>query len=204
MTQHVRRAFGIGLVVLGTTAAGCEAQTQALGVLLGPISTIQTRSPEEDSKSHAGFTVGAWADVATPRSWLSVTAEAAIARRGATYVLSDGFERQVDVDYLTAAVLPTLRASLGSVSLIGFAGPALDVLLRSQASLELQGAFRFGTGQVFAGIVGAGVEYRNGPTTFRLDGRINEQFSGAFGGDVDDVKHRSLEVIFRVGMRPSR
>lgn len=206
MARHsswIRTAFAVSLVVASVVAPiDGEAQTQALGVMLGPVTSVQARSRDEGSESHAGFMVGAWIDVRTPTSWLSVTAEAALARRGAVYPFEDGFDRQVDVDYLTGAILPTVHLPVGPLALVAYAGPSIDVLVRTGASIELQDAFRFGTGQVFAGLAGGGIQYRHGRATFRLEARVHRQFTGAFEGEFDDVRHHSTEFVFRLGMRP--
>lgn len=200
------RSAALPLLAVAAVAAPPDAgaQTKALGVMLGPVSSAHARSREVGSKRHAGFMVGAWIDVATPRPWLSVTAEAALARRGAVYPFDDGFDRQLDVDYLTAALLPTLGIPVGPFALVGYAGPSVDVLIRSGASIELQDAFRSGTGQVLGGVAGGGLQYRHGRATFRLEARVHRQFTRAFEGEFDDVRHHSTEFVFRLGMRPVR
>ena len=101
-------------------AAPAEAQRRALGLVMGVVESTQTRARQPDSEVHSGLMVGAWVDQQTPVPWLSVTAEAFLVRRGARYILDDGFARQLDVDYVGAALLPSLRASAGPASLVGY------------------------------------------------------------------------------------
>ena len=199
-----RRRVAVSLAVfvaLGSMATPADAQRRALGLVMGVVESTQTRARQPDSEAHSGLMVGAWVDQQTPAPWLSVTAEAFLVRRGARYTLDDGFARQLDVDYVGAAVLPSLRASAGPASLVGYAGPAIDFHIRSQSSVELQGVFLQATGQTFAGLVGAAVEVTTRRTTFRVDARLHQQLSRAFEGEVSDAKHRSVEILFRLGMR---
>lgn len=204
MHRRARRRVAVslaGCLVVGSMATPAEAQRRALGLVMGVVESTQTRARQPDSEVHSGLMVGAWVDQQTPVPWLSVTAEAFLVRRGARYILDDGFARQLDVDYVGAALLPSLRGTAGPASFVGYAGPGLDFHLRSQSSLELQGIFLQAAGQTFAGVVGGAVEFTTERTTFRFDARLHQQLSRAFEGEVSDAKHRSVEFLFRLGMR---
>ena len=156
-----------------------------------------------DSEEHSGFLVGAWARVRTPAPWLTVTAEATVARRGGEYDEGPGEPTAtVDVDYVSVAVLPALRVPVGPVALSLFAGPGLDIHLRSQAAVSLQSAFREPATQVFAGVVGAGLDAVLGRTLLGVEVRHHEQLSDAFSGPAEGVRHRSTEAVFRIGRSP--
>lgn len=188
---------------MGVAPTWASAQIRAMGVVAGPVDARQLRTRGEDSGTHSGFLAGAWLDVGTPKGWLSVTAEAVAARRGAVYPLGDGRgDGQIDADYLTVNVLPTVRLPLGPVSALAYAGPSLDAGLRTRAAPELQGTFRESTPQVLAVTAGGGAEVLLGRATIRLEARVHEQLTDAFSQDAGGVRHRSREIVLRVGMRP--
>lgn len=173
------------------------------GVAAGPVRAVQLRDRAADSDAHAGFAVGAWVDAPTPVGWLSVLAEAGVARRGGEYEEGPGLPTAVvDVDYLAVAVLPSASVGLGPATLRVFAGPSLDVHLRSQAAVPLQQLFREPATQVLAGVVGAGAALSVGRATFHLEVRRHEQLTSAYGDDLQGLRHRSTEVVFRLGMKP--
>lgn len=175
----------------------------AFGVVAGPVRTVQLRQSSPDSEPHSGFLVGAWAEASTPTPWLSVMAELAVVRRGGEYDRGpDQATAVVDVDYLSAAVLPSVRLGLGPVALGAFAGPAVDLHLRSQAAIPLQSLFTESATQVLAVVAGGGVGMGVGRASIRLEARIHEQLTSAWSGELDGLRHRSTEVVFRLGMRP--
>lgn len=199
-----RRTVALLLVLTAILPAAAAAQTRAMGILAGPVQSRHVSPRDAASKKHAGFMAGAWIDQQTPASWFSVTAEAYLVRRGAVYPFPDGRDRQIDADYLGAALLPTLRVPVGPLALVAYAGPAMEFSLRTRSSLELQAAFRRSAPQVFAGVAGAGLEFRRGRATVRLEARINRHLRDAFDDDAPSVQHRSDEFVFRLGMRPRR
>lgn len=189
------------------TSAGLHAQAPsdgpAFGVVAGPVDAVQLRERAPDSDHHSGFMVGAWADVPTPTSWLTVLAEATAVRRGGEYDQGPDLPvAVVDADYLAFSIFPALRLGLGPVSLTAYAGPSLDVHLRSRSAIPLQQAFREPSTQVFAAVTGAGLEVTRGRAVFRIEARRHEQISSAYSGAVDGLRHRSTEIVARVGMHP--
>lgn len=186
----------------GGLNAQSPADGPAFGVVAGPVDAIQVRKRAPDSDGHSGFLVGAWADVPTPARWLTVLAEATAVRRGGEYDQGPDLPvAVVDADYLALSLFPALRLGLGPVSLTAYAGPSLDVHLRSRSAIPLQQAFREPSTQVFSGVVGAGVEVSRGRAVFRLEARRHQQISSAYSGAVDGLRHRSTEIVARVGMR---
>jgi hypothetical protein len=205
---RMRLGWGMALAALLSPAlalapAALHAQT-TVGGLAGLVDARQTRTGAPDSDSRKGPLVGAWVDVRTPRAWLSVTAEVAYARRGGVYTLSGGLEGPVEADYLAVTVLPTLRVRVGAAALLVYAGPAMDTQLRSRAAAELEAAFRDGAEQVLAISAGGGIEWTRGATTLRLEVRRHVQLSDAFRNAPGDPRHRSTEVLVRVGRRGVR
>lgn len=200
-------ALALFLVWLVPGPAGSQepARNPAYGVVTGPVGARQLRERSDDSERHAGFMVGAWIDVPTPASWLTVTAEAAAARRGGEYHQGPDLPvAAVDVDYLVASVFPSLRLAVGPLAFRAYAGPSLDIHLRSTASRSLEQTFPSPSTQVLAALAGVGVEVVAGRAVFRLEARRHEQVSSAFTEIVDGLRHRSTELLFRLGMRPRR
>lgn len=195
---------GAVALALAWAAPSARAQGTAVGGVVGTVTAKQLRARSADSDERGGFLAGAWIDVDAPPRWLSILAEASFVRRGGAYDLDERVRGvPVEVDYLSLAVLPTFGVRVGPASLRAFAGPAVDMNLRTATAAQLEPVFREANAQVFSLAAGVGGGVRRGRTTIRLEGRRHWQVGSAFAGDVGEVRHRSTELLLRVGVRPA-
>ena len=172
-----------------------------IGGLAGRVESRQLRDRGEDSDTRAGALVGAFVDVQTPVGPLSILAEAFYAQRGGRFDLggTSGLQGQVQADVLGFTVAPTLHAGIGPVSVYAYAGPMVETPVRTRFTEELSPAYRNPAGQVFAVTAGAGLAVRAGIWSVRAEARVVEELSAAFSGDAGDFRHRSKEILLRVG-----
>ncbi len=146
-------------------------------------------------------------DAEAPLSWLSILAEAAYIQRGARLPLSSGggstLLGDVRVDYLAASVLPTARVSIGPVSVYGYAGPGLEVNVRTRTARELSVAYQNYKAQVLVGQAGAGIALRvAGRWSLRAEIRRSADLTPAYTKAPGEIHFRSTEILLRVGVRP--
>jgi hypothetical protein len=169
--------------------------------MAGRVESRQLRDRQEDSKTHTGFMAGAFVDVQTPVAPLTVLAEAFYAQRGARYDLGAAaeLEGQVQSEVVGFTLAPTFHVRVGPVSAHVYGGPTMETPLRTQAPTELEPAYRSPAGQIFAVTAGGGVAVRTGIWSVRLEARVVEQLSAAFSGALGDFRHRSTEILVRVG-----
>lgn len=144
---------------------------------------------------------GAFIDVQTPVGPLSILAEAFFAQRGGQFDANhpEVPEGQVRADVLGFTVAPTLRVELGPASVYGYAGPMVEVPVHTRYTSDLASAYRFPAGQIFAVTAGGGVGVGVGAWSVRLEARVVEELSSAFSSDAGDYRHRSTEILVRVG-----
>ncbi|HKJ03531.1 MAG TPA: hypothetical protein VJ997_13780 [Longimicrobiales bacterium] len=197
------RTVPLLLMLIVLSAASVEAQgVRAVGVHAGQVRSRWRHDRSPDSEERTGPVVGAFVDVQSPAGFVSILAEASWTRRGGAYPIGvrDTYTGTVQVDYLTLAVLPVLRLSAGPLSVLTYAGPAVDIHVRTRAGGELAAAFATPSPQVLTVDAGAGVELALGRGwSVRGEFRVNEGLTHAFSSDADNPRSRSREILVRVG-----
>jgi hypothetical protein len=180
-----------------------------VGGFVGRTDSWQDWAAHPDARHRLGIEVGAFTDVAAGPSWLSVMAEAAYLQRGARLPLGTGGNGAVllgDVrtDYLSAALLPTARLTMGPVSVYGYAGPGVDVHIDTRTAPGLGPAYANDKAQVLVGEAGAGLALLiGGRWSARAEIRRSADLTPAYTEAPGDIKFRSTEILIRFGVRPS-
>jgi opacity protein-like surface antigen len=193
------------LSAISLTVASATAEAQSVlsvGGHVGAVRARQLRDRGEDSGTRTGLLAGAYVDALTPVPWLSVLAEASYAERGGRFTFPDEADADVRAGYLVFAVAPTARIGLGPVALAVYAGPGVETSVSTRYSPNLAAAYDTPTAQVFIALLGAGLEVH--PTrrwALRMEIRHVEGVSAAFTDDAGDFRHRSTEILLRVGRR---
>jgi hypothetical protein len=204
-------ATGIAVTLVSTTPRPTSAQLRSVGIQAGASRSREIRDRNPDSGSRTGALFGVYLDAQAPPPWLGVLSELSYVQRGGAYDLalpvpagvSGLVHEQIRVEYLAFTVAPTLSAPMGPVSLLGYAGPSLAVLIRTRSGVDLRSLYRQQSDQVFAVAAGAGVEVRTGTGwTLRGELRLSRDVSAAFSDDTGDYRHASTEVVFRLGKHP--
>jgi hypothetical protein len=190
-------------VLLAAAPGPARAQSVVAGAVIGVTQSRQLVQQESDSESRRGFVAGAWVDVETPEPLLHVLAEAAYARRGGRFPLGGpgGLTGEVESDWLAATVAPALHVSIGPVAAYAYGGPTLELHVRTRSAAALRNAYAIPSDQSFSVTAGGGLEGRMGSWSVRGEARIVEGLSSAYSGSAGDVRHRSMEVLLRVGKR---
>jgi len=192
----------LSLALLPPTARAAAAQV-VVGGVAGVARSREILARGSNSETRGGFLAGAWADVQTPAPLLHVLAEAAYARRGGRFPLGGpaGLKGDVESDWLAATVAPTLRVGAGPVAVYVYGGPTLEVPMRTRTAAALRTAFATPSDQVLSATAGAGLEVRWSRWSARGEARIVEGLSTAYSGSAGDFRHRSVEVVLRMGRR---
>jgi hypothetical protein len=190
----------VSLLVVGLPfrAAG---QTILAGGALGVVESRQLRERAADSETRTGFLAGVWADVLTPARPLHVLAEVAYVRRGGTFPLDgpSGLKGDVEADYLSTTVAPLLWLGVGSIGAFLYAGPTFETPIRTRSAAELRAAYANPSDQGISATAGAGLEWLGPRWVVRGEARVVEGLSSAFSGAAGEYRHRSIEVLLRVG-----
>ena len=201
------------LVLFGASllagVSSLEAQTQATrGLFLGRTSSRQVWSGASriSTESAPGLSLGAYVDVQTPISFLSVRAELGYIQRGSLV-----WDDELDPDHtrsarvrshnLSVPIQGKLGWELGPLSAYLVAGPTLDLLLDSGCSPEICPLLRDEKPTVFGVSVGGGMgmEVGNGIRT-ELEVRLTEGLGDAYLGEFGaGIRNRTVEVLLRVG-----
>jgi hypothetical protein len=214
----MRRAILLSLFISAAAAIPLDAQgIRTLGGQVGRTSTRQSWSLDRETEDRKGWTVGAFMDVQTPNPRFSVIVEGTLTRRGGTWdvaylsslltadepgVMSTSDFVDTGIIYLTYAVLPTIRASVGAVGFYAYVGPSLDFVLDTQIDPSLAFLYVEAGSPLLSGIAGGGLEVRAGNGwSARIEGRFIRNLSVAFEGDFGDMKHQGFEWIIRLGKR---
>ena len=172
-----------------------------MGAFAGWVEARQLISRQDPSDARTGGIGGLFVDVATQAPWLDVMAEVAVVQRGGSVHLDD-VVAEVEVDYLTFALLGKARFGVGPVQAFGYGGPVLDYHLRTRAGGELAVVYRQPAAQVLAVALGGGLEVPLGTAgSLRLELRHDEGLTGAFPDAPQDVRHRSRTLVLRYGRR---
>jgi hypothetical protein len=182
------------------------SQSVWLGAVAGRVESRQLRDREPDTGTRTGLLAGAFVDVQTPAPLLSVLGEAAWVQRGARVRLPTFQPTFGDVegDYLAMTVAPTLRLGIRGVSVFVYGGPTLEFPVRTRSSGELESLYANPSDQVFSVTAGAGVEVRRGSWSARGEARVTEGLSAAYTGAAGDFRHRSTEILLRLGRMRGR
>jgi opacity protein-like surface antigen len=201
LTVIVVSVLSVTSLALTSVPAGAQA-VLSVGGHFGAVRARQLQDRGEDSGTRTGLLAGAYVDAPTPLPWLSVLAEVSYAERGGHFTFSDEADAEVRAAYLVFVVAPTARVDLGPVALAAYAGPGVETSVSTRFSPNLAGAYDTPTAQVFIALVGAGLEVR--PTrkwVLRMEIRHVEGVSAAFTDETGDFRHRSTEILLRVGRR---
>lgn len=187
------------LVLLAAPAPVRAQGLRGVGLFGGSVESRQIRTREGESDRRTGILAGAFVDVPVSGGLWSVLAEAEYVERGGKFT-GDADGGEVEADYLAATVAPEWHVDVVFVGAFLYGGPTLELSMRTRSSANLAGAYQNPAGQVFSVTAGGGVELRVLPTyAFRLEVRHVEGLSPAFTGDAGDFKHRSTEILVRVG-----
>lgn len=180
-----------------------RAQSVVAGVVAGANRSREILKHASDSESRSGFVAGAWVDVETPRPILHVFAEAAYARRGGSFPLAgpSGLTGEVESDWVAVTVAPVLHVGIGPVAAYVYGGPTLEMPVRTRSAAELQNVYAAPSDQGLAVTAGSGLDGRMKGWSVRGEIRIVEGLSSAYSGSAGDLRHRSVEVLLRVGKR---
>jgi hypothetical protein len=215
----MRRSLALLLAMAPLTPSTGLAQSQprptgateptVLGIVVGYNRSEGLWTPESESESVGGVMLGGFVNAKTPVSWFSVRAELLWVQRGNDVMGSIEGEPLVGgvrSDYVTISVHPRASVGVGPIRLHVAAGPTLDQLISSRLDTTLGSAALADVGTVFG--VGAGVGI--GATVGRryrveVEGRVFEGLGDAYSGDFVAMRHRSYELVARVGIpRPAR
>lgn len=190
----------VSLAVLGLVPAVADGQS-VVGGMAGGVVSRQIRDPGDASDTRTGGMVGAFVDVQTPATFLAVLAEVFYVQRGGRVDLEGpaGLQGQVRADLLGFTLAPTLHVGMGPVSVFAYGGPMVEVPLYTRSSAELESAYQTPAGGVFAVTAGGGLGVGAGPWSVRVEARIVEELSPVYTGDAGDFRHRSKEILVRVG-----
>jgi len=106
------------------------------------------------------------------------------------------------VEYISVPVVLTARFFRNPFGRYAYAGPAVDYFLRIQTVPSLADSY-FEKSMVLNGVAGAGLELLIAQRwSLRLEARLMEGLSPAFEGRWGEIRHRSFELLIRVGARP--
>ncbi len=180
-----------------------RAQSVVVGGVAGANRSIELLERASDSESRNGFVAGAWVDVETPKPLLHVLAEAAYARRGGRFPLggASGLIGEVESDWVALTVAPVLHVGIGPVAAYAYGGPTLEMPVRTRTAAELDNAYAAPSDQGFSVTAGAGLEGRTDGWSVRGEARVVQGLSSSYSGSAGDLRHRSVEMVMRVGRR---
>ena len=202
-TMRPMRTLTRVVVSLAALAAlPCTVGAQSVvGGMAGRVESRQLRDRADDSATRRGILVGAFVDVQTPVAPLGILAEAFYAQRGGRLDLGSapGVQGEVQADVLGVTVAPQFQVGVGPVSAYAYAGPMVEMSVRTRYTDELAPAYRNPSAQTLAVTAGGGLGLRLGVWSVRAEVRVLEELSSAFTGDAGDFRHRSKEILVRVG-----
>lgn len=179
----------------------------SVGVFLGKASSRQIWSSSYSTDRLDGLALGAYVDVRTPVSFLSIRAEAGYVGRGSVVWDPDedperAAEARIRSHYLSVPVHGKVAGKVGPLSAYLFGGPTMDFLLGSGCSVEFCQVIREERMAVFGVAAGAGVGLDLGErfsTSFEL--RFTEGLGDAYLGTQNSARNRSTELLVRMGKR---
>ncbi|HSW29026.1 MAG TPA: hypothetical protein VLH75_05945 [Longimicrobiales bacterium] len=189
--------------LFGATPSPGRAQSVVVGGVGGANRSRELLERAADSELRNGFVVGAWVDVETPKPPLHVLAEAAYARRGGRYPLggASGLTGVVESDWVAVTVAPVFHVGIGPLAAYAYGGPTLEMPVRTRTAAELQNVYAAPSDQELSVTAGAGLEGRMDGWSVRGEARIVQGLSSSYSGSAGDIRHRSVEMVMRVGRR---
>lgn len=194
----------VSLTALAALPGSSLGQTLTMGLMGGSVESKQILQNADDSGTRSGILVGAFVDVETPTPFLQVLVEGAFVQRGGTFTLDSGFETEVEANFLAFTVAPTLRFGTGPAAAVLYAGPTVETSTNTRSPGELNNAYASPSGQVFGVTVGGGLEVGVGTWLVRGEARLLEELSSSFRNGSGDIRHRSTEIVVRIGRRVVR
>lgn len=202
------RALVVPLLAAAMAAAPIPVASQSvtLGATAGLSRSRQILERESDSDPRDGFVAGAWMDVQTPQPLLHVLAEAGYAQRGGRFPLAGpggltGLTGTVESDWITFTTVPVLHVAAGPAAAFVYGGPMLELHVRTRSAAALRNAYATPSDQGFSAIAGVGLEAHTAGWVVRGEARVVEGLSAAYSGSAGDIRHRSYEVLVRLGKR---
>jgi hypothetical protein len=174
------------------------------GLSAGQASSRQLWSGAFSTDRVSGVTVGAFADVQTPVSSLSVRAEVAYVRKGTTVqdeVSVEPGPSRVESDYLGFPVHVKATIRLGRLAGYVFGGPTIEQLLRTRCRSDACVALGEEKPTVMSVGVGCGIglELTDGLRS-EFEVRLTEGLSESYVGVAGGVRNRSVEFLGRLGL----
>jgi opacity protein-like surface antigen len=182
------------------------AQAPALtaGLVGGYTSTEHVWSPSADTERVGGVLVGGFVDVQTPLDWLTAGVEMAYTQRGSDVLLGEDDAPSpggIRTDFLTFAVRARAGLGLGRARFHVVAGPVADFVVRSRLDPLLGQVLDEERQAPFGVVVGAGAGLRITDTVVAdVEARLTEGLQSSYAGDLISARHRSQELVLRVGM----
>lgn len=180
---------------------GQVPQRVFVGGVAGLVRSRQVADGGETSDPRTGFLAGAWVEVATSVTFLQVLAEAAYVRRGGRVAVGGpaNLLGEVESDWFAATVAPVVRLAVGPASVFAYGGPTLEVPARTRTVAQLQNRYASPSEQALAVTAGVGVGVRRGRWEARGEVRHVEGLTSVYGVHDGGVRHRSTEMVVRVG-----
>jgi hypothetical protein len=194
--------LALAALLAAAPSPGC-AQSVVVGGVAGANRSRELLERASDSEPRTGFVAGAWVDVETPKPLLHVLAEAAYARRGGRFPLAgpSGLTGVVESDWVAVTLAPVLHVTAGPVAAYAYGGPTLETHVRTRTAAELSSAYASPSDQDFSVTAGAGLEGRMDGWSVRGEARIVQGLSSSYSRSAGDLRHRSVEVLLRVGRK---
>ena len=203
-------ALGLLALVVATKPSPASAQAPALvaGLVAGYTSTEHVWSPSSESEAVGGVLLGGFVDVQTPLEWLEAGVELAYAQRGSDVVLDVGGVPSpggIRTDFLSFAVRVRAGLELGRARFHIVAGPVADFVVRSRLDPLLIQVLDEESAAPFGVVVGGGVGFRITDTlAVDVEARLVEGLQSSYAGDLISARHRSRELVARLGMLVAR
>lgn len=171
------------------------------GLALGAHRSRILVAREDTRDTRNGWRVGAYVLAPTPLG-LRVQGEAALVQRGGRARLPGG-SGALEADYLSMSVLPRWDLSAGPVTLFVYAGPSVEVHLRTRAAAELAEVYRQANTQVLGLELGTGLAVGlGGGQRISVELRLSEGLVSAFADPAPETRLRSLGFVVRAS-RPA-
>ncbi len=207
LRRQAQLAVSAGFLLTACSASALYGQEiRAVGGVLGPVRSQQVWTPLAQTTPRDGWAIGAFVDVALPPSALSVLAEALLVQRGTSLTVDVGAgstRTEAESDYLAFPILLKVRYFRDVAGLYLLAGPTIEYLLRTRAHASLGAVYGFEKTSSLGVTVGGGVEgLIRSRVAVMAEVRWTEGLTNAYEGEVARVRHRSLEMLLRVGIRP--
>lgn len=205
------------LVAAAVVPMESAAQVRAVGGHVGRVDSRQLWPGSRATETRSGLTLAAYIEVSAPVPLLSVMAEGVYAQRGGNVRLADVTSdpaledlppglpdvMPTQIDYISLTLLAAVRLTLGPAGVYVLGGPSLDTQVRSRTAQPLEIAYLEETTPGLTMTGGVGVEVvALERWHLAVELRRGETVSPALSGPVGDIRHRTTEVVVRIGRRP--